>query len=713
MKLGRNFKNFFNSNSNKSVHDVQTSSLSSVSKKINSALSHSSVLNLLFDSFNLPILSEETLYDEVLKEYLIDHKIDAFIFKNNCNNKKTYLLGKLENGELSVSHITPRVISQISTLDESSYNELFAYQKNGLWITSRLPISNCKTNLKKAKNPYFKGEIDMKSMLNTVKRHVGYFPNVDTPDNPFLNLTREIQTQINNPFYQEIGLQVNLSYVSTHRNMSIEGYPKKGNTETSRFIISNTDDINNYEIGLDIIVDEKGQISIKHKVNPCYLEEYEGKWKTEAKKRGLNLNIADLRNQVLKDFTSIETEQRFFDRFIQNTESFFSGGQVGGYIEAIQATQKVAKNVWSEGTINRGMWHSTGNDSKEHKQFPEYMHVHGFVGGATDGVIDEIVGIPMAIKGIYGIATEKEQREALAKMFTKDGFRQLINNLSSDVEEIRKDPERLHHFSGQTTISFASMAVPGVGFTKVGKLSEVIDKTSDALKELTNPKVLEVLDKLKKKEKYTGLTKKIEDFLKNIDPKILDKLADAPGFETVIKDMGKHWKSFWGGKFVLEFASKQVKNGKIIKFEVNDLSNDLRRIYDVVIDEGNDVFTKLELKSWKGFYPSSIKNQFTKDLAKMNPIDDGFDTQWVFNKKGKTQTLSDLKDNVLKALKKSDGSPIDELDKVSLDQIKKNFPKDNQLQAYINESNKLEVLLDKLNEDVIFEKMFEIVEVVD
>jgi len=577
LNLGRNFKNFFNSNSNKSVHDVQTSSLSSVSKKINSALSHSSVLNLLFDSFNLPILSEETLYDEVLKEYLIDHKIDAFIFKNTCNNKKTYLLGKLENGELSVRHITRRVISQISPLDESCYDELFAYQKNGLWITSRLPISDCKTNLKKAENPYFKGEIDMKSMLNTVKRHVEYFPNVDTPDNQFLNLTREIQAQINNPFYQEIGLQVNLSYVSTHRNMSIEGYPKKGNTETSRFITSNTDDINNYEIGLDIIVDEKGQISIKHKINPCYLEEYEGKWKTEAKKRGLDLNIADLRKQVLKDFTSIETEQRFFDRFIQNTESFFSGGQVGGYIEAIQATQKVAKNVWSEGTINESLWYSK---SDKYNEWPSYLNHNPILGGATDGVVDEITGIPLAIKSVYGIATDEKQRESLAQVFTKDGFVSLLEGMKKEAIETVTDGEQLEYFTGKTTVSVAS-TLSGVGIIskagKTGDFLELLEQTAKKVDDLPNPKVHRITDLVKKNKRTVSDEIELKKLIDDIgDEKINDAASELLDLAKLTEKQKK--------KFTWEEIKAFFKRGNDFNKKMVDLEPPIYQFHEVTVE---------------------------------------------------------------------------------------------------------------------------------
>ena len=71
------------------------------------------------------------------------------------------------------------------------------------------------------------------------------------------------------------------------------------------------------------------------------------------------------------------------------------------------------------------------------------MQLNPLIGGATDGVIDEIVGIPMAIKGIYGIATEEEQRKALLNLFTADGASQLIDGLKEDAKATLKDDDSL------------------------------------------------------------------------------------------------------------------------------------------------------------------------------------------------------------------------------------------------------------------------------
>ncbi|WP_299332882.1 hypothetical protein [uncultured Psychroserpens sp.] len=682
-----------------------------------------------------------SLNREELETFLIENNIESFLYKNSCESGDVIIIfGRISSKSLALKYIDITIANSIAKLKLDDLKSTFLFKKENRWNKSELtiPIKYMNGICPDTSSSITDKEIN--HITEIVKDHI-QFTTLKGPEKQFESLSKEIKKQLNNPFYDDVNLCVRLTVANTAkrrtRNKSIIAKPLDGNSNQTIGIpytevsgnskaLATTFKKNDKpcEIGLDIKVDENGKLSINHFVNPDYLKEFEEKWEKEIRRRGLQdeIDIKELREQVLKDFESAETEHNFLERFVQDTKAFFSS-EVGGYIEAIQATQKVAKHVWKEGTISRGVWHSTGDDAKEHQNFPDYMHVNGYVGGAIDGVVDEIAGIPMAIKGVYDIVTDEKQRDALAKVFTKEGFGQLVEGLSSQAQKIQGDPERLQHFSGQTTVSVVSMAVPGVAFTKIGKLEEVIDKTSDVLKELTNPKVLEVLEKLKKSKegtkniRHTALYKKIEAFLKTIDVKTLDKLADAPGFGTVIKDMGKHWKSFWGGKFVLEYASIQVRNGKVLKFEVNDLSNDLRRIYDVVIDEGNDIIKKLELKSWKGFYPESIKKQFTKDLAKMSKLEDGFNIQWVFNKKGVTQSLSELKENVLKALRKADGTPIDELSVVSIDQVKKIFPEPEDISALESfldfGGTHQQFLLDKLNEDAIFDSIFEIVEIVD
>ena len=170
--------------------------------------------------------------------------------------------------------------------------------------------------------------------------------------------------------------------------------------------------------------------------------------------------------------------------------------------------------------------------------------------------------------------------------------------------------------------------------------------------------------------------------------------------------MATYSKKFAGGKFQLEYAEKLLDQGKVLKFEVSNLSNNLTRIYDIQIEffeEGKKFIKNLELKNWGKFYPETIKNQFLKDLQKMNNLGD---IQWIFRKTANIADMTTLKNGVLQALKKADGKPIEELERLfkNEDIVKK-------LKNIFGEGIKTSKdILNKLNDDKIFNQIFEIVE---
>lgn len=174
--------------------------------------------------------------------------------------------------------------------------------------------------------------------------------------------------------------------------------------------------------------------------------------------------------------------------------------------------------------------------------------------------------------------------------------------------------------------------------------------------------------------------------------------------------MSQQWSKFPGGKFVLEYASQKIGKGKTIKFEVETL--DKVRRYDIQFEEllpnGTKITKNLELKNWVGWWDNTLKSQFTKDLGKMQELGD---TQWIFNKKGVNQTMESLRENVIKSMKKADGTPIDELEDLftnpkTLQNIQGTFGELGNLSS----ANDLVRILEDPN---VFDKIFEIVEVVD
>jgi len=716
-KFGDNFSTFLVQQklSPSTIEDnVYSTDVNSFRKHFNKELTHDSMMRFLLEKIGVD-KSKTFAYDfkAKLEKLMLANGIKRFMYSYEC--KQIEQSGSVIRiyGEIINSKLEIKVISQFSknesvgevtglTQLDNSKHFLVVDGSNGWELYDKTIDDGYFTNFC-AQNSGNPNSVNNDTAEQLLKEFVQAGFNTESKgDNDVLRtfntIAPKVEEKLLNPFYNNTRLCVDLIQLDKSGNKIAEKKLKNHITDEP------------CEVSLVFTFNAKGEVQVKHKLHKDYLKEYVDKRKEEAKKRGIDVKIEELRQQVHEDFLALENEQDFYKTFIQNAKALLSD-KVATYVEAIQATQKIAKNVWDEGTINKTTWHT--KDFQEHKKWPEYVRFNPLVGGATDGVIDEIVGIPMAIKGVYGIATNEDQQKAIKQLFTKEGFGKLLEGMSTQVTEVANDEERLQHFTGQATVSVATM-MTGVGFFSKGKLlTDGLDQATEVLKELTNPKVLEALEILRKKEKYNPkLGKAIEDFLKTIDPKVLDKLADAPGFGKVIKDMGEWWTKFHGGKFALEFASGKIKNGKVIRFEVSNLSDDIKRIYDLEIDEVLEGATKTiqyELKNWNGFFSESIKKQFTKDLQKMENLGD---VQWIFNKKGVNSTMQELKENVIKSLKKADGSPIDELNIINTNQVKKLFANDEGIK-FINDSNRLEFLLDKLNEDDVFDSIFEIVDVIE
>ena len=175
-----------------------------------------------------------------------------------------------------------------------------------------------------------------------------------------------------------------------------------------------------------------------------------------------------------------------------------------------------------------------------------------------------------------------------------------------------------------------------------------------------------VISSLKSSNKYNAKTLEyVENFLKGFDAKKLEKLAEVPGFDKVVEDMATYGKKFAGGKFQLEYFAKIIDNLKgSLRFEVpqsiiDATGKEVARVYDAIVEYGGKI-TKYEMKNWAKWYPSTIKNQFIKDLQSIKNLDE---LKWVFNTTSGV-TKANLKSKIISTLRKADGKPIEELERL-------------------------------------------------
>lgn len=419
---------------------------------------------------------------------------------------------------------------------------LYVYSKNGdktefvndLALRPKMLTFNLDTNKL--------NETGYQVVYENLKKHLEQKER-DESQGELMKLAQQINQQLSKSFYKDVKMVVYLKQLDKDGRKIAETTVK-------------TDYKNpQYDIKLNITLDAGGKPTIKHVVSDDYLKEYVNRWEQEAKARGMNVSIDNLRQQVIHDFESEEAEQTFYKAFIQDTKAVFNSS-IGGYVEAVQATQKVTKHIWDEGTINRGIWHSRGDDAQEHKQWPEYMHMQPVLGGATDGVVDEIVGIPLACKSIYEIATDDEKKQAFAQVFTKEGFANLLEGLESQAKGILDDPQRQQHFGGQTTISIASMFVGTGAVTKLGKLDELGELVEIAAKKgdefVEGATTLSKIDELKKLARHLEGEKVFDDLVKEFDASTIENRLDDLINEAKSIDKAKR-ADFWKNarKFII------------------------------------------------------------------------------------------------------------------------------------------------------------------
>ncbi|HRP90498.1 MAG TPA: hypothetical protein PKX92_10730 [Edaphocola sp.] len=514
-------------------------------------------------------------YKKKLGSLLADNEVKSFIFyhKKMINGDLYYSLisGTVTGNEVHISNINVNK-NILPDIPSNVTNEVFSYSfsSNGLLFDNSLKIA-LKTGdnlpVKFLEIPDFNytdlykdgsfGSIedrDYKNIYDALSKHLKTKEEQLLLDK-YKQFGSNISKQLANPFYKDVDIAVNVQ-VRNKDGKVINGgdltyktdYKKKKN-----------------DINIQIFLNADGSYSIKQKFSDTYLKEFEKKWIEEARKRGLDVDIPEMREDIIAFLNSKEAELSFGKKFLREIRTWFDTS-VAGYIEGIQATQKITRNIWDAGVINESTWHSTGENSAEHTKWPVYMQFNPVVGGAVDGIIDEIVGIPMACKSVYEIATDDEKRKALAKVFTSEGFSQMLDGLKESVTELRDDAEVRGHFGGQTAVSVISM-MSGTGLiSKIGKadeMTEVMQKTNKFVGNAPNPNIKH-LDDVKKSENVIHNPenrKLVNEFMEKQDDVSISDLADELAEDIDVKKTAQTDPP----KFILGKKLEQALSDKITK----------------------------------------------------------------------------------------------------------------------------------------------------
>ena len=601
-KFGQNFQKYLESNELSPTileRNQYRDEFDNLQAYFNKNMSHKVVSNFALSTLGVDTSSAYGNTNKGrLEAFLKENGMQSFIYKNVCEDgKEVAVQGTLVDDHLQLNYIDASTIESITsvTLGETKEAILFQYEvlANGdqnAWRLSELAIPDAfkgGTCSDTDDTPMNEEEID--HVTETVTEHINHTKRTGALKQ-YHELSNSIRKQLDNPFYEEVDLCVNLT-VFEGNNVPSTNQAKNtldGNQSGILAGVFNTTQnskqepekkkeeyLNKYEfsynksnkpcgITLNIEINAQGEVSIDQTVSPDYLKEYENKWKKEIKERGLEdeIDIQEIREQVRADLENKTLQKNFVEKFIQNAKAFFNENIVG-FIEGVQATQKVVVHVFSEGKMPEGIWHSTGEDKEDYENFPTYMHLNPTVAGGIDGVIDEIASIPMAIKGLYGVITDEQQREALKKMFTKEGLSQLLEGLKQEYEQIKEDPEYREYIGGKTVIGVATMFF-GVGFvTKGGKLGKVISTASNRAVKAVSSKVMKTIQELKDWfKKRPKARKDIDDLKADVGPEIINEIATEASIDPDFKKQVKrNTKKMADGKRFEKNIEKLVDAG--------------------------------------------------------------------------------------------------------------------------------------------------------
>lgn len=517
---------------------------------------------------------------------------DNLLFKEVIKSRMSFSLNEIP--------IYDELIKRCDVKVQSDNLGHIIYRTNSSWKTfSSKKFASLPNDYQYYRNNNRPNELD--DMLVSIELDQLNTENKDKVD--FHSLCQSIQIQLQKSFYNDVKTTVYICQLDKSGKKIREDY-LRSDYKTKGF-----------DIKLNITINYKGEVEIGHVASDDYMQAYVNKWQKEAKARGLDIDVEELRKRCIQDFESKATEQSFYTRFIQNIKSHFNEN-IAGYIEGIQATQKIAKNVWAEGTVNQSTW-LTKDD--EHKKWPKYVQFHPLVGGVTDGAIDEIAGIPLAVKGVYEIATDEEKQQALLKMFTKEGAKQMLEGLANDAKETLKDKDKTWHFGGQTAVSVASM-ISGAGFFSKGKkIDEVLETVDDLSKPFTNHKTFQAIEEIKEVNKYVPEeSNNIKKFLKETDAEILDDLGEDLS-KTLHK--GEDAKILQNARKLPGLASgsgKEIK-GKWLKGKEGNAGLFPKSVAEKLKGKNFNNFDEFRKEFWKSVADDpNLANQFIpQNISKM------------------------------------------------------------------------------------------------
>ena len=373
------------------------------------------------------------------------------------------------------------------------------------------------------------------------------------------DIEKDLETRISERAFSDVKISVELTDSKGYRNILYS---------------PGISSINEAEIRLKYHINhENNELTANIDVSQNYLLEFEPIVLQRAIKRGIDVDVSNLRLEVIRDIKAnfylmyAHIQQLGYKASISDSKNEnILNSQINSFIKPIyekgsdyfaeinqeikkdaeikeyaikyreflipgeiltfwQTAQLNVKNIWKEGSLHKASWWSK-DELNINGKYPEYAKFGELPAGSMDAIIDEILGIKMIISSAYGLMVDKNQRETIKQVFTKEGFNALIDGLKEEVSSTITDPERISYLASKTTTTVAFSLITGGGNILI-KGGKKLLETLDLLEELNK--------KFKNCKKLTGYIYKLKNEKIAIQGEIdkISKLSDDIGAESL------------------------------------------------------------------------------------------------------------------------------------------------------------------------------------
>ncbi len=196
------------------------------------------------------------------------------------------------------------------------------------------------------------------------------------------------------------------------------------------------------ELRIEISVNNAGGISFTHALCDDYLNEFLPIWEEEALKRGLDVSVSKLREEIVTDYTYLIFPVLKVEEVTQ-------------VLEGLYTLQLLTKFILKNGKLPEGFWYPLDSTFDE---WHLYFSIHPIMAGILDGYIDEIISLPDAIVTLYELLTsDTKQAEIMAKFTAVKVCNDLIELYQN---EDHLDEYKSQHRAGVAFISVGAMLSP-------------------------------------------------------------------------------------------------------------------------------------------------------------------------------------------------------------------------------------------------------------